>query len=55
MEAFRQSTIESSATFNFTPYLVTALLFVPLTIPLTRLTDWLVASDRRKQLALGAR
>jgi polar amino acid transport system permease protein len=56
VEAFRQSQIESAATFNFTPYLVTALLFVALTIPLARLTDWLVARDRRKQLAAaGAR
>jgi len=56
VEAFRQSTIESSATFNFTPYLVTAILFVALTIPLARLTDWLVARDRRRQLATaGAR
>ncbi len=53
VEAFRQAGIESSATFNFTPYLVAAILFVLLTIPLTRLTDWLVARDRRRQLAGG--
>jgi polar amino acid transport system permease protein len=53
VEAFRQSQIEVAATFNFTPYLVTALLFVLLTIPLARLTDWLVIRDRRRQLALG--
>ena len=53
VEAFRQSQIEASASFNFTPYLVTAILFVLLTIPLARLTDWLVARDRRRQLAAG--
>ena len=53
VEAFRQSQIESSATFNFTPYMVTAILFILLTIPLARLTDWLVARDRRRQLAGG--
>ena len=53
VEAFRQSQIEVASNFNFTPYLVTALLFVLLTIPLTRLTDWLVIRDRRRQLALG--
>jgi polar amino acid transport system permease protein len=53
VEAFRQSTIDSASTFNFTPYLVTAVLFVLLTIPLARLTDWLVARDRRRQLAAG--
>ena len=56
VEAFRQSQIEVAATFNYTPYLVTALLFVLLTIPLARFTDWLVARDRRRQLAgAGAR
>ena len=51
VEAFRQSQIEVAATFNYTPYLATALLFVLLTIPLARLTDWLIARDRRRQLA----
>ena len=54
VEAFRQAQIEEAATFNFTPYLVTGLLFLLLTIPLARLTDWLIARDRRRQLA-GAR
>jgi polar amino acid transport system permease protein len=54
VEAFRQSQIEVAGSFNYTPYLATALLFVLLTIPLARFTDWLVARDRRRQLA-GAR
>jgi polar amino acid transport system permease protein len=54
IEAFRQSQIDVAATFNYTPYMATALLFVLLTIPLARLTDWLVARDRRRQGA-GAR
>jgi polar amino acid transport system permease protein len=49
VEAFRQSQIEVAASFNYTPYLVTALLFVLLTIPLARLTDWLVARERRRR------
>ena len=53
IEAFRQSQIEVAGSFNYTPYLATALLFVLLTIPLARLTDWLVARDRRRQLAGG--
>ncbi len=51
VEAFRQSQIDVAATFNYTPYLATALLFILLTIPLARLTDWLVARDRRRQAA----
>jgi polar amino acid transport system permease protein len=55
VEAFRQSQIEAASSFNYTPYLVTAILFVLLTIPLARLTDWLVLRDRRRQLAMGTR
>ena len=51
IEAFKQTQIDEAATFNFTSGLVAALLFVAITIPLARLTDWLVARDRRRQLA----
>jgi polar amino acid transport system permease protein len=51
IEAFRQSQIDVAATFNYTPYVATALLFILLTIPLARLTDWLIARDRRRQSA----
>ena len=34
VEIFRQSQIRSAATFNFTPYLVTAIVFIVVTIPL---------------------
>jgi len=51
VEAFRQSQINVAATFNYTPYLATALLFVAITIPLARFTDWLVARDRRRHQA----
>jgi polar amino acid transport system permease protein len=51
VEAFRQAQIDNAATFNFTPYLVAATLFLLLTIPLTRFTDWLLARDRRRQQA----
>ena len=51
VEIFRQSQIRSAATFNFTPYLVTALVFIVVTIPLARLTDVLIARDRRRGAA----
>ena len=35
-----QRQIETAKTFNYTPYVVAGLLFVLLTIPMTRLTDW---------------
>ncbi len=53
VEAFRQAQIDSSSTFNFTPYVVTALLFVVITIPLARFTDWLLARDRRRRQSGG--
>jgi len=54
VEAFRQSQISQSGNFNFSPYLVTAALFLLLTIPLARFTDLLIARDRRRRLAGGA-
>jgi polar amino acid transport system permease protein len=51
VEALKQAQIDEAATFNGTPYLVAATLFVALTIPLARFTDWLVARDRKRQQA----
>jgi polar amino acid transport system permease protein len=51
VEAFRRAQIIASANFNFTPYLVSAILFLLLTIPMARLVDWLVARDRRRYVA----
>jgi polar amino acid transport system permease protein len=55
VEAFKQSEIDTDATFNYTPYVVAALLFVALTIPLARFTDWLILRDRRRRQAEGVR
>ena len=49
VEAFRQSQIEVAGSFNYTPYVATALIFLALTIPLTRFTDWLIARERRQR------
>jgi polar amino acid transport system permease protein len=54
VEAFQQSQIDTNATFNFTAYLCAAALFVAITIPLARFTDWLIARDRRQRQAGGA-
>ena len=53
VEVLRQSQINEAAEFNGTYYLVAATLFVALTVPLARFTDWLVARERRKRLAGG--
>ena len=53
VEAFRQSQIDVAGNFNYTPYICTAILFVAITVPLARFTDWLIARDRKRQLAGG--
>jgi polar amino acid transport system permease protein len=53
VEAFKQSQIDAAATFNYTAFTTAALLFVALTIPLARFTDWLVLRDRRRRQAGG--
>jgi len=53
VEAFRRAQIEQSAAFNFTPIVITAVLFLLLTIPLSRTVDWLVERDRRRRMAVA--
>jgi polar amino acid transport system permease protein len=51
VEVFRRTQIEAGGSFNFTPYLVCAVFFLLLTIPLARFVDWLAARDRRRLVA----
>lgn len=48
-EALRQAQIYASGKFNYTAYLVAALLFILLTIPLARFTDYLAERTRRRR------
>jgi polar amino acid transport system permease protein len=48
VEIFRTAQIKQAATFNFTPYVAVALVFIVVTIPLARLTDALIERDRRQ-------
>jgi len=54
IEAFNQSQIDTNATFTYGAYISAAVLFVAISIPLARFTDWLIARDRRKRQAGGA-
>ena len=47
MEALRNAQIYASSTFNYTAYVGAALLFLALTIPLARSTDWLLVRQER--------
>ncbi|MEO3805524.1 amino acid ABC transporter permease [Nonomuraea sp. B1E8] len=49
LEALRQAQIHAASTFNYTPYLAAALLFILLTIPMARFTDHLAARTRRRR------
>ncbi len=49
VEALRQAQIYASGKFNYTPYLVAALLFILLTIPMARFTDYLAARSQRRR------
>jgi polar amino acid transport system permease protein len=53
-EAFKMAQIDQNADFNFTPLLAAALIFLAITIPLTRLVDWLLARQRARRQAGGA-
>jgi polar amino acid transport system permease protein len=53
VEAFQQAQIDANATFNYTALLAAAVLFVAITIPLARFTDWLILRDRRRREASG--
>lgn len=49
VDAVRAAQIETSAAFNFTPYVVAGLLFVLLALPMIRLTDWYSARLRARE------
>ncbi|MFF5205195.1 amino acid ABC transporter permease [Streptosporangium sp. NPDC000396] len=49
LEALRQAQIHAASTFNYTPYLAAALLFILLTIPMARFTDYLAARSQRRR------
>jgi polar amino acid transport system permease protein len=55
VEIFRYAQIKSAATYNFTPLIGVALVYIVVTIPLIHLVDWLVARDRRQAPAGAAR
>ena len=53
VEGVRRAQIYNSESFNYTPYVVAAILFLILTIPLTRFTDHVLARSIARQNAQG--
>lgn len=54
IDAIRAAQINASRTFNYTPYVVAALLFLCITIPLTRYTDRALRNTYARQNSEGA-
>jgi polar amino acid transport system permease protein len=46
LEAFRVAQISASSTFNYTPLLAAAVLYLAVTIPMARIVDRVAARDR---------
>lgn len=53
VDAVRAAQIAVSTSYNFTPYVVVSLLFVVLSLPFIRLTDWFAARQQRREQIEG--
>ncbi len=49
VDAVRGAQIEVASSYNFTPYVLAGLLFVLLSLPFIRLTDWVTARAQRRE------
>ncbi|MEV6931350.1 amino acid ABC transporter permease [Dactylosporangium sp. NPDC051485] len=49
IDAIRAAQIETSVSYNYTPYVVAGVLFVLLAIPLVAVTDWVTLRAARRQ------
>ncbi|HEX3813393.1 MAG TPA: amino acid ABC transporter permease [Mycobacteriales bacterium] len=53
VDAVQAAQIQTAKTLNFTPYVLAGLLFVILTIPMTRLTDYVAGRMNQRQFQGG--
>lgn len=49
VDAVRAAQIENALTYNYTPYVVAGLLFILISLPLIRLTDWYTARAQKRE------
>jgi polar amino acid transport system permease protein len=52
VEGLQQANLDSQATFNFTPYVALALVYLVITVPMTRFVDQLLLRERRRREAV---
>jgi polar amino acid transport system permease protein len=48
-EAVREAQIITARTFNYTPYVITAVLFLLISVPVARFADWYTERDRERR------
>jgi polar amino acid transport system permease protein len=53
-EAVREADIYAARTFNYTGYIAAAILFLLVSVPAARFTDWYTDRDRRKKQSVSA-
>jgi len=53
-EGVREAQIYTAGTFNYTGYLAATLLFLSVSVPLARFTDWYTERDRKRKQAVGS-
>jgi polar amino acid transport system permease protein len=54
IDAVRSAQIMVSKSYNFTPYIVSGVLFILMSLPFIRLTDWYTAKLRRREQQGGS-
>ncbi|NBP43571.1 MAG: amino acid ABC transporter permease, partial [Actinobacteria bacterium] len=52
-DAVRAAQIQTAKTFNYTPYVMAAIIFLLVTIPLTRWTDRMLRNSYERENAVG--
>ena len=55
VEALRRADVLQDKLFNFTPFVVAAVLFLSISIPLTRTADYLLSKERRAMSGTAVR
>ncbi|MBK0420983.1 amino acid ABC transporter permease [Leucobacter sp. CSA2] len=54
VDAIRAAQIEVASSYNFTPYVLAGVLFVLLSLPFIRLTDWITARAQKREQIGGS-
>lgn len=53
-EGLREADIYNARTFNYTSYIAAAVLFLLVSVPVARFTDWYTERDRRRMQAMSS-